>query len=236
MNTATRAAIPAGFAARLAAWAFGIAAVLVLAVGFLHTAPGRGVLSAIGVGCPARAGTPEEVDRARAVGVARHAGRTGSPARPALVFALERTTIADLEAWADAHRVSCSAIRGTDTLRKCTDVPAAAVGQPAWFAPIEELTFEFRADRTLASVSTMRRKLAVADANAMTRELGRQLNDLLGAPTVHGGQNDPAHFAKSPLQAYKEEWVFGDYGATLGEVRLADTGLMVREQYISAVP
>jgi len=82
----------------------------------------------------------------------------------------------------------------------------------------------------------MRRRLTVPAANAMTANLSQRLTSARGPAHVTGGDNVPQHFAESALSAFKEEWQFGDYGATLSAVRLADTGLMVREQYISPVP
>jgi len=49
------------------------------------------------------------------------------------------------------------------------------------------------------------------------------------------GENSAAHFSKGPLQAYQEEYEFGDYGATLTEARLGNTGVLLREQYFSPV-
>jgi hypothetical protein len=221
---------------RIATRAIGVAFALTLIAGLLHTPAGRSFLARLGIGCPVRKGTPDEVDRARAFGVRRLRGKPKAPARPALGFEFERTTSADVEAWAGRHRISCEKIGATDTLRSCKDVPAAAIDEPAWFGPVEEVSFEFRAAGTLASISTMRRQLAVDPAIVMTAEIGNRLASALGAPHVTGGENQAVHFAKGPLQAFKQEWSFGDYNMTLSEVRLADTGVMVREQYLSGVP
>lgn len=221
--------------ARIGLWSAFACALLVAVGGFLHTSAGRPWLARLGIGCPARAGTAEEVDRARTFGAARYAGHPEAPARPALGFTFEATTLDQFEAWAKKFDLSCDTIRRTPNLRRCVDVPSTALGQPEWFGTTEEVTFAFRKDRTLASVGTMRRKLTVEHANAMTNELRARLHATLGPPTVTAGENHPAHFSKGPLQAFKDEWVFGDYGATLSEVRLADTGIMVRERYVSPI-
>jgi hypothetical protein len=53
-----------------AAWALAIAATLVALMGILHAKAARPLLAKLGIACPVRAGTPEEVDRARAFGSA----------------------------------------------------------------------------------------------------------------------------------------------------------------------
>jgi hypothetical protein len=217
-------------------WILCVCLVIVFAIGFLHTKLGAPLLVKLGVGCPVRAGTPEEVDRARMFGASFYAGRPQSSARPALGFVFEQTTIAEVETWAAKHGVACETINGTETLRACSQVPAIALGQPEWFGPVDEVSFAFHANRTLSIVTTMRRKLEMARANSITAELSKRLGATLGAPSVRGGENNPAHFSKGPLQAYKEEWSFGNYGAQVSEVRLANVGLMVREHYLSLVP
>lgn len=234
VSTANRA--PMKKSVRMAYWTFGIAMVLMFIAGLLHTPAGRPLLAKLGFGCPVRAGTPEEVDRARAFGAQRFQGQSTALARPALGFVFEKTTLAEVEAWAAQHHVTCEKISGTETLRACSDVPPAAIGQPDWFGPAEEVSFGFHSARTLASVSTMRRRLGITHANAIAKELSDRLHRSLGAAHITGGENEPGHFAKGPLQTYMNEWTFSDYGVTLSEVRLADTGIMVREQYLSAVP
>lgn len=235
MNIAVSSLAPGRKHLAMVAWFLGVGIALTLLAGVLHMPLARPWLAKLGIACPVRAGTPEQVDRARAFGAARFEGKASAPARPALGFVFEKTTLAEINAWAQKHGVTCEKIAKTDTLRSCANVPAAAIGEPDWFGPAEEVAFELRADRTLASVSTMRRRLGLGDANAITREIGSRLGADLSTAHVRGGENAPAHFAKGPLQAYKEEWTFADYGATLGEVRLGDTGMMVREHYLSAV-
>jgi hypothetical protein len=82
-------------------------------------------------------------------------------------------------------------------------------------------------------VSVLRRGLSVQQANAMTAAASTRLHQTLGAPHKTAGENSSAHFAKGPLQAYQEEYAFGDYGATLTETRLGSTGLLLREHYFS---
>ncbi|WP_394824396.1 hypothetical protein [Pendulispora albinea] len=209
---------------------------LVAVIGVLHMPIGRPLLAKLGVGCPITKATPEQIDRARAIPAAGYAGMPSAPTRPAAGFELEKTTLSDLEAWAERRGIHCERLHGNETIRACKDVDAVDLGEPTSFAPAEEVDFEFRARGTLAVVTVLRRKLEVAHATTMVAELSRRLSGELGAPAKSAGVNTPEHFAKGPLQSYQEEYAFGDYAATLSETRIGNTGLLVRAQYFSPVP
>ena len=140
----------------------------------------------------------------------------------------------DVDAWATKNKVECSRVNRTETVRSCSDVPAASVGEPQSFGAIEEVVFQFHANRTLSNMTTLRRQLTIPQASTMANEMTARLKAVLGAPTVEAGETTAAHFAKSALSAYKVEYVFGDYGAEVSAVRIGDTGIMVREHFISA--
>ena len=148
----------------------------------------------------------------------------------------KKATLADMEAWAKQGGIDCENLNGNATLRTCKNVDAVALGEPETFSPAEEVDFEFRATETLAVLTVLRRKLPVTQANSMVAEVSKKLRAALGAPSKQGGENTAEHFAKGPLQAYQEEYEFGDYVATLTETRLGDTGVLVREHYFSPVP
>jgi hypothetical protein len=205
-------------------------------VGLLHTSVGRPVLAKLGIACPLTKATPQQIDHARTIPAAAFAGMSNAPARPALGFAFEKTTMDEIEAWAKANHIDCAPINGNETLRACKNVKASTLGEPPDFAPAEEVAFEFRASHTLAVVSVLRRNLSVEQANAMTAAASNRLRAALGAPQRVVGENTAAHFAKGPLQAYQEEYQFGDYAATLTETRLGTTGVLFREQFFSPVP
>jgi hypothetical protein len=214
----------------------GTIAFLIVAIGVLHTPIGRPLLAKLGVVCPITKATPQQIDHARTIPAAAYAGKPLAPARPVLGFMFEKTTLTDMKAWATKFGVDCHKLNGNETLRACNDVPAVALGEPADFLPAEEVDFEFRAARTLAVVSVLRRGLAVPQANAMAAARSKSLREVLGAPQKTAGENTAAHFAKGPLQAFQEEYEFGDYGATLTETRLGSTGILLREHYFSPLP
>jgi len=231
--------LPLTLSRRLKRLLFSGAAVVTFAVGaigLLHTPLGRPLLAKMGVGCPLTKATAAQIDHARTIPAAAYLGKGPAPSRPVLGFAFEKTTLAEVEAWADHHGISCEKINGNETLRSCKDVPAAALGEPADFVAAEAVDFEFRASRTLAVLTVLRRGLSVEEANRMAAGVSGRLRDVLGAPQRVAGENSPAHFAKGPLQAFQEEYEFGDYGATLTETRLGTTGVLLREHYFSPLP
>lgn len=216
-----------------------VAAALLLTgiVGVLHmpfAAPFlRSVFPSI---CPMKRGTPEQIDRAHALAVAaiQSSGTTAAPARPALGFELDKSTKADLDAWAAKHKVSCASIAGNATLQKCTAVPAAAVGQPESLGALEEVTFEFQSTGALVNVQTLRRHLSPAQAAAAVSVLEQDAASVLGAPTTVGGEPTAEHLSRGLLATYVAVHHFTDYRATVSATNLASTGMMVREEYISA--
>jgi len=207
-------------------------------VGVLHMPFAANILRAISPGwaCPIRAGSPEQIDRATAMGAAniRAHASAAAPVRPALGFALDTTTRGDIRAWAAKNGVTCTAIGGNDNLQKCTDVPAAAVGEPASFGPLEEITFEVRATGELANVQTTRRGLTADAAAATSGSIASNMRAMLGEPSQTGGEPTTAHLSHGVLATYVAVHQFTDYRATVSATNLASTGFMVREEYLSA--
>lgn len=185
--------------------------------------------------CPITRGSPEQIDRAHAVGAAaiRAMATTTAPSRPALGFTLDKTTRADVDAWASRHGVSCESIGGNANLRRCADVPSVAVGEASSYGPIEEVSFELRGAGELVSVETMRRHLSPSAAAKLAAVLERSAASTLGAPSTTAGEAAESHLARGFLSSYVAEHTFTDYRATVTATNLGDTGVMVREQYLS---
>ncbi|HEX4405948.1 MAG TPA: hypothetical protein VH560_14020 [Polyangia bacterium] len=186
--------------------------------------------------CPIMRGTPEQIDRAHAVGATaiRASASAMAPVRPALGFTLDTSTKTDVAAWAKGHDVTCKSIAGNETLQRCTDVPAAAVGEPDDLGPLEEATFEFNASGWLVNVQTLRRRLSGAKAATTASALEIAAVAALGTPTTLAGQPTAAHLSSGQLATYVAAHVFRDYRATISATNLAPTGVMVREEYLSA--
>lgn len=217
--------------------AVGSGLVLTGLVGVLHLPFAAPLLRKISPAslCPITHGSPAQIDRAHAIGAAaiRASATTVAPSRPALGFVLDKTTRADVDAWAARHGVSCENIGGNANLRRCLDVPAVAVGEPASFGPLEDVSFELRGTGELVSVETLRRHLTPSAAAVLSVELERTVASAVGAPTTTAGQAAEAHLAHGFLSSYVAEHTFADYRATVTATNLADTGVMVREQYLS---
>ncbi len=214
-----------------------IGVVLTGLVGVLHMPFAAPLLRKISPGsfCPIMKGTPAQIDRGHAIAAAeiRKSAQTPAPARPALGFQLDVSRRSDLDLWAKNHGVTCTSIGGNDNLRRCTDVPAAAVGQPDDLGPLEEATFELQSTGELVNVQTLRRHLTAEQAAHAVRELERSVSAAVGAPTSLAGAPTAEHLAHGLLSSYVATHTFTDYRATISSTNLAQTGMMVREEYLS---
>ena len=214
------------------------AAVLTGIVGVLHFPFAAPILRAIfpGAVCPITRGTPEQIDRAHALGAAaiRNAAVSPAAARPALGFELDKMRKSELDAWAAGHGVSCVSIAGNQNLQRCTGVSAAAVGQSSDLGSLEEVTFEFQSSGDLVNVQTLRRGLTPAQAAHTVDALERGAAAALGKPSTLGGEPTVAHLSRGLLATYVAVHAFTDYRATVSATNLAQTGIMVREEYLSA--
>jgi hypothetical protein len=223
---------------RIAARVAAVAAALTGLMGALHLPFAAPVLRMIfpGAVCPVMRGSPEQIDRAHALGAAaiRSAAVAPAPARPALGFQLDKTGKGELDAWAASHGVRCGSIAGNENLQRCTGVPATAVGQPADLGPLEEATFEFQSSGQLVNVQTLRRHLTAQQAAHTVAALERSAAAVLGSPTSLGGEPTVAHLSRGLLSTYVATHTFTDYRATVSASNLAETGVMVREEYLSA--
>jgi hypothetical protein len=224
---------------RLGIGVLGGAVVLTGVIGLLHlpaAVPLRRAVFGAAV-CPVMRGSPAQIDRAHALGVAsiRATATVPAPSRFALGFRLDETRRSDLDAWAASHGVKCRPIAGNDNLQRCADVPPSELGQPA--APdvrtLEELTFEFRSTGELVNVQTLRRRLSPEQAAFTANRLERAAAESLGSPTTVGGAATAAHLSGGPLYTYVAVHNFSDYRATISATNLPPTGVMVREEYLS---
>lgn len=188
------------------------------------------LMAALGYDCPVRA-SPEEVEVARMASARAARGQAPSPARPALGFVLDRTSRAEVDAWAAARGVSCTPSQRGTVLR-CTGVPAAAVGLDG--GAIDDLSFAFDpASATLVTVTALRNQLDAATAAATLGERRSSLAAELGEGRAHG-QATALYLAAAPMRTALVEYRFSDYIANLSATNLG-TRVAVREHYMSAV-
>lgn len=150
--------------------------------------------------------------------------------RPALGFALDTTTRADLDVWAADHGVTCTAKPRDPNVVSCAAVPAAALGSnldatTAWF--------EFGAAGTLASIKTTRRADTSAPVTSEYRATTAVVSAHAGTPT----RVDDAHLAILDRGAFHQavaEYKFRDYRAVIRATNMGD-GFLLTEQYASSL-
>lgn len=210
----------------------------VAALAVLHSAPGRLLVPAFArseaaAGCPlgfGRGASPE----ARAAARARHVGTsTGAArARPALGFSLDRTTRADVLAWARGQGVRCGPSRGLGDL-ECAGVagralPAPATG-PEGEAPLDALWLEFDSGDRLVMVSALRKPPTAAAAHDVFTALTTRLAREAGPAASFDGRTS-AELAAGPLRQASAVFRFRDYYATVRATNLGQV-FVVTEEY-----
>jgi len=200
-------------------------------IGVLHLAVARPLLALIGVGCPVRA-SPEEVEAARLTSARAARGTATSPERPALGFALDRMTPADIDAWVTRHAIDCTESQRGAVLT-CKNVTPVALGQASG-APIDDLSFAFdpKASR-LVTVTTLRSHLDASAAAAKLQAIAAGLAAKLG-PGRSMGQPTADYLAQVELRTALVEYRYFDYIASVSATNLGGR-VAVREHYMSAV-
>jgi len=206
----------------------GALAAATLVVGILHLPAARPLLALVGA-CPVGRASAREIEEARAMALGTLRGHAKAPARPALGFDLERSTIDDVRAWARAHAVACDLSRES-TLLVCSRVPASAVGSPAP-QRIDEVAFVFRVrDKRLVTVSTLTTGIEASGAADSFAAIASRLGSELGAPEASRVPPAPWDGTRPAFVRYR----YADYIADLSAMQLPGRGIVVREQYMSA--
>ena len=217
------------------------------AVGLLHTTAGAPVLARLGAGlgrCPAAGVSGAAVEALHRRGLDGLRGAHPAPARPALGFILDATTLAQVQDWAVRAGLQCTPRRQGLLWLRCKNVPRLALpeatdrqapGQrPATGGPavIEDLALAFGIDDRLISVDALTRSLPAADAAQAFFASDARLGTLLGPATEASGRGLAGELARAPLATSLRRYRFSDYVAILTVSNLA-SGLAVREQYLS---
>ncbi len=196
-------------------------------VGVLHMPFARGLLMRVG-GCPVGRASLAELEPARRDAVRAERGTLPAPARPALGFDLDRTTRAEMNAWADRSKVSCHEKR--EGLVFCDNVPAAALGLPDVDGPVSEVHFGFDTRGVLVDLATMRMHTTARPA----RDIEERLVKAVGAPQQKNGSFDDEHLALEGAKGLSTaSFRYRDYIAEISAMRFQAQGLVVREHYMS---
>jgi len=197
-------------------------------VGFMHTKAGRPILMSLAgfAGCPMGKASAAEVEAVRRAAVASERGTAGAPARPALGFVLDRTTLSDVRKWAEQVGAGCTEER-QGTLVKCSGVAATAIGRPSWENAMTELSFGFSTQGPLVSLTTLYSHRSADDTAKIATDAGATLEKDLGpAHTVAGSLAQTGSVA---TLSYR----FRDYAADVTACPVPGSGFVVRELYAS---
>jgi hypothetical protein len=215
----------------IAASAIGLA---FAAIGVAHAPFARSLLMRVG-GCPMAGArmTPVEAESARHMAVAVDRGSASAPARPALGFDLDSTTLAGARAWAVREHVACDDARVG--LLKCSAVRPSALGLPDVDGTIDELALEFNAQERLVNITTFRAHLNPESAASMAHAAVSSLEQKLGPPQRRAGQFDAEHLSAQGVHGIATVmYRYADYVAEVTAMNTASGGPSIREHYMSA--
>jgi hypothetical protein len=221
----------------MSARAWGIAGAALLLVlgagGAMHTRAGLRALAALGVPCPVDRVSAAQVDHVRRAGLAGLRGDHPAPARPAVAgLRLDATTEDEARALLARSHAACEAQeRGYRHLR-CRGVDAAALGLAG--PPVSELWLSFGPAGRLVAVDVYRRGMRPDDVRTVWSDAAGRLRAALGAPGLAVGDPAPDVLMASAIQTARVQYRYADYVATVTAAHLPQTGLSVREQYLSA--
>jgi hypothetical protein len=201
--------------------------------GWMHTPSGLRMLAALGVPCPINTVPIERVVALRQHGVASLKALAPAPARPAPGgLVLDRTTEAEAGALlAHAHGHCEAQVRGYHYLR-CRGIDAAALALAG--PPVSELWLSFNGAGRLIGIDIYRRGMQDDDVRATWADAAGRLQSALGKPSVAFGDPSPQVLAAMPIQTARVQYRYADYVATVTASHLPQSGLSVREQYMSS--
>ncbi len=211
----------------------GAIVVFVGVVGFAHTKKGRFLLAYIpGMGaCPVgKPATAEQIEVARAKGREAIRGTVAAKVRPALGFDLDRTTKADLLAWAAKNAVAC-----TDDVKKlavtCRDVPASALEGAT--APVDQLYVSVNQEGRLKSVEAMRRAMSFDAAVELVDQRSAAVAEAAGGTTDRTGVTRGDELASGALRVAQAELRYTNYRFVVTARNQGGANPVVRERYQS---
>jgi hypothetical protein len=206
----------------------------IAAIGVAHLPFARSLLMRMG-GCPMAGArmTVVEAENARHMGLRSNRGETPAPARPALGFDLDSTTLAQARDWARREHLDCDDPR--PGLLKCAGVRPAALGLPDADGTVDELALEFNAQGRLVNTTTFRTRLNAGAAASEARAIVSALAEKLGPAQRQVGAFDAAHFAAPGARSISTvTYRYSDYLADVIAINAPSGGPSIREQYISA--
>jgi hypothetical protein len=202
-------------------------------VGVLHTRPGRPLLAALGLGCPALRATPADVEALRQRALAGLRGATPAASRPALGLQLDVSTEANVRAWAVGRSLSCEGFARPTRHFTCHDVAAEALAETGAHVAADEVTFTFFPDGRLLGVETFRRRLEPDAATRAFIAITTSLDVTVGPSTERAGAPDAAYLEEGFMHTAFARYRYADYLASVTAMNISGR-IALREQYLSA--
>lgn len=204
------------------------AAMPIALLGFAHTSAGRPLLARLGggsAGCPIDAHvTPAELEAQRAAAMAPLRGLVAAPSRPALGLAIDRSTPAEVRAWAAELGMTCEEGLIQSAVRCEGAAPPGA---------IRNVYARFDEGERLVALDVFRAGAAGPLAAARFDERRRHLASDLGPPEGTSGEATAAYLEAAPLRRAAIVYRFKDFAADVSAVNHAASGVVLREQYRS---
>jgi hypothetical protein len=203
-------------------------------IGALHAPFARSLLMRLG-GCPmagASKMTPVEMEHARHI-AAESRGTESAPARPALRFVLDSSTLADVRSWESATHADCEDPH--PGLVICKNVAPEALGLDPSEGTIDQLALGFDTRSRLVNQSTLREHLSPEKASRTARAIVATLQSRLGPADRRSGNFDAGALARPGAAGISTvTFRFSDYMADVSTTNLGTTGPLLREHYMSA--
>lgn len=217
----------------------GIVVLLVGLIGLAHTPAGRPLLGALARGfrggtCPLgydRAATPLAREQARQRFAATHRGLERAEGRPALGFALDQTSRADVVALMTAQGISCRPSAAIADL-VCENVPDASLAAKSSTdasSRKRDLWFTFGARDKLIAVTALSRDVTAQQATAAFVHATGVVTRRAGPARKATGQPRPEVLAAGTLAQLSSEFAFADYYATARVTNMGKDYLLTEE-------
>jgi len=217
-------------------WAALVAGGLTAVVGALHLPAARPLLGALGMGCPVRKVSAEQVDAVRRPALRALQGAAPASRRPALGLVLGSMREGDVRGWVQRAGLSCAdGGRGMRVLL-CRDVPPSALGLAADDGPVDDLALAFDSGGSLVAVDALRRGLSADAAAGAGAAIERRLTAALGPPAEAAGEWSAGHLGGGPCATSLLRYRFRNYLAFVTATQVPGQGVLLREQYMSVEP
>ncbi|MBX7078759.1 MAG: hypothetical protein K1X88_06180 [Nannocystaceae bacterium] len=206
-------------------------AAFVAVVGFAHTPAGRPLLRylpGMGSSCPHAAAatmTADDRDRVRVQTLAQYRGEAPAASRDAAGFQLGSASRDEVERWALAHALACTAAGSS---LRCDAVPAGAL-PPGHVA--DTIHFGFDARDRVVSVDLSSRLPDAAIAAQWVERSDARLRAQLGEPTAQRGEATAAFMARAPLAQVASEFRRTELRAKVSVTNLGHGRFAARETY-----